>query len=231
MSDPSDSQNRSLIVASWVLIGLVCLISLIPFLGFASWLIVGPILFIALVMGIIILARGGTLQGLLILLVSLIVAPVFVLVAPFVTSLLGLGGAVAAVATPAALSQPRSPSVPLSTSPKSSVTAPTSEKPLVKVPAPLASDEKYRRFRDLIQTQASQLATLKSQHTTTEGPRGLLTSSETLDLVQRELVQKENFYREQIFQTIARHTGVTPEQIAEMFATMARRAQTGAANP
>jgi uncharacterized protein YdbL (DUF1318 family) len=231
MSDPSDSQNRSLIIASWVLIGLVCLLSLIPFLGFASWLIVGPILFIALVMGIIVLARGGTLQGLLILLVSLIVAPVFVLVAPFVTSLLGLGGAVAAVAAPAAVSRPQSPSAPLPPAPKSSASAPPGVNPLVKVPAPLASDENYRKFRDLIQTQASQLATLKSQHNAAEGPRGLLTSSDTLDLAQREFVQKENYYREQVFQTIARHTGMTPEQIAEMFATMARRSQTGAANP
>lgn len=231
MSDASDSQNRSLVIASWVLIGLVCLLSLIPFLGFASWLIVGPILFIALVMGIIILARGGTLQGLLILLVSLIVAPVFVLVAPFVTSILGLGGAVAAVATPAAVSRPHSPRAPLPAAQKSPASSHASAKPTVKVPAPLAGDENFRKFRELVQTQASQLATLKSQHNAAEGPRGMLTSSETLDLAQRELVQKENFYREQVFQTIARHTGMTPEQVAELFATMARRAQTEAGHP
>jgi len=223
MSDPSDSQNHSLIIASWVLIGLVCLLSLIPFLGFASWLIVGPILFIALVMGIIVLARGGTLQGLLILLVSLIVAPVFVLVAPFVTSLLGLGGAVAAVATPSAMSQPSARNTPLPTAPR-----PTNSKPPGKVPAPLASDETYRKIRDLIQTQTAQLATLKAQHNAAEGPRGFLTGNETLDLAQRELVQKENYYREQLFQTIARHTGMTPEQVAATFVSMARRAQTGA---
>src|SRR5215510_10716352 len=92
----SDKQNRSLIITSWVLISLVCLISMVPFLGFASWFIAGPILFIALVMGIIILCRGGTLPGLAILLTSLLVAPFFIVVAPFVTSFFGFGSTVAA---------------------------------------------------------------------------------------------------------------------------------------
>jgi hypothetical protein len=90
----SDQQNQGLVITSWALIGFVCLISLVPVLGFASWLIAGPVLFISLIMGIIVLARGGTLPGLLILLASLIGAPVFVTVAPFVTTMLGLGASI-----------------------------------------------------------------------------------------------------------------------------------------
>ena len=89
----SDQQNSSLITASWILICLVCLISMIPFFGFASWLIAGPVLFITLVMGIIVLSRGGTVPGLFILLASLIAAPIFVVVAPIISSLLGISGA------------------------------------------------------------------------------------------------------------------------------------------
>ena len=90
----SDQQNGSLIVTSWILIALVCLLAVVPVFGFTSWLIASPILFITLVMGIIVLSRGGTIPGLMILLVSLIVAPVFIFMAPFVSSVLGLGAAI-----------------------------------------------------------------------------------------------------------------------------------------
>lgn len=90
----SDRQNRSLIITSWTLITLVCLLALVPVFGFTSWLIACPILFITLVMGIIVLSRGGTVPGLIILLASLIVAPAFIFVAPFVSSMLGVGAVV-----------------------------------------------------------------------------------------------------------------------------------------
>src|ERR1700722_7540149 len=107
---PAGNRNRSLIISSWVLIGLVCLISLFSFFGFGSWLIAGPILFIALIMGIIILRRGETLPGLAILLTSLIAAPLFIMAAPFVSSLFGLGGTAAAIGTAAEASTPTNPS-------------------------------------------------------------------------------------------------------------------------
>ncbi len=90
----SDRQNHSLIITSWVLIALVCLLAVVPVFGFTSWVIAAPILFITLVMGIIVLSRGGTIPGLFILLVSLIAAPVFIFVAPFVSSLLGISAAI-----------------------------------------------------------------------------------------------------------------------------------------
>jgi hypothetical protein len=101
----SDQQNRSLIITSWVLIALTCLGALVPLLGFAVWLVAAPVLFIVLVMGIIVLSRGGTLPGIFILFTALIVAPVFILFAPFVTSFLGVTAGTAAVATVAASEQ------------------------------------------------------------------------------------------------------------------------------
>lgn len=87
---------RSVVIASWVLILLVCLLSLIPVLGFGAWLIAGPVLFVTLILGIVAIARGGTVQGVLILLMSLTVAPAFIALAPFIGTLLGTGAAVLA---------------------------------------------------------------------------------------------------------------------------------------
>lgn len=210
-----DNQNRPLIIASWALIGLICLVSLIPFLGFGSWLIVGPVLFVTLVMGIIVLARGGTLHGLGIMFTSLIVAPVFVMVAPFATSLLGLGGAAAAIgASASAQGTPprRSESRP----------APPAQTPPPKLSGPLAQNEEFQKFRDLVRGQEARLAEMKARALVAEGPRGFLTSGDSLDLDKREVVQRENFYRQKVFKTIARQTGLTEEQVAGKFAEMAR---------
>jgi DNA-directed RNA polymerase subunit RPC12/RpoP len=82
------SNVNSLTTISAILIGGVCLLSLIPVLGFLSWIIASPVLFITSIMGIVTLAKGGAAEGALILLASLIAAPIFVLVAPFVSSFL-----------------------------------------------------------------------------------------------------------------------------------------------
>jgi len=89
---------RALAIASWLLIALTCCLALVPFLGFASWLIFIPAFFATFIMAIVILTRGGTLQGILLLLTSMFFGPGFVFFAPFVSSYLGIGGVVAAVA-------------------------------------------------------------------------------------------------------------------------------------
>ena len=73
-------------MASWALLAICCSASLIPGLGFAVWFVAAPVLLITFVLGIIAISRGGTLQGMLILVASLIVVPVFVFVAPIVTT-------------------------------------------------------------------------------------------------------------------------------------------------
>ena len=55
------------------------------------WLIVGPILLVTLVLGIIAINRGSAINGVLIILMSLIVVPLFVAIAPFVGTGIALG--------------------------------------------------------------------------------------------------------------------------------------------
>lgn len=86
------SDPKKLILASWLMIGVTCLVALIPGVGFLTWIIAFPVLLVTFILGILTLNKGRTLQGVSILLVSLIAAPVFLLVAPIITT----AGAVAA---------------------------------------------------------------------------------------------------------------------------------------
>jgi hypothetical protein len=86
------SSPKGLIIASWIMIGGTCLIAMIPGIGFVTWLIAFPVLLATFILGIIALTKGGTLQGILILLTSLIVAPIFIAIAPLVMT----AGAIAA---------------------------------------------------------------------------------------------------------------------------------------
>lgn len=54
---------KPLVIAAWVMIGITCLVSLIPGLGFATWLVAAPILFITLVAGIIVMTKGALCMG------------------------------------------------------------------------------------------------------------------------------------------------------------------------
>ncbi len=83
--------HKGLARAAWILIFLVCGVALLPFLGFASWLVAGPVFFVTFILSIMVIARGGTLTGILLLFTSIIGGPVFVTFAPFVSSFLGLG--------------------------------------------------------------------------------------------------------------------------------------------
>lgn len=94
---PDPQAYRALSIASWILIILTCGLAVVPLLGFASWVIAVPVFLATFIMAIIILTRGGTLQGILLLLTSILFGPGFVAIAPFVSAL-GIGGAATAVA-------------------------------------------------------------------------------------------------------------------------------------
>lgn len=83
---------KKLILASWLMIGVTCLVALIPGVGFLTWIIAFPVLLVTFILGILTLTKGRTMQGVMILLTSLIAAPVFLVVAPIITT----AGAVAA---------------------------------------------------------------------------------------------------------------------------------------
>lgn len=77
---------KGVALAAWIMIGVICLIALIPAVGLLTWFIAFPVLVATFVLGIIAITRGGTLQGVLILLVSVIAAPVFLLIAPMAST-------------------------------------------------------------------------------------------------------------------------------------------------
>lgn len=106
----------------WILLILTCGLSLIPVFGFGAWIIAGPMLIASFVISIVVLSRGGTAQGIVLLLLSVIVAPVFILCAPIITTALGIG---AAAATTAAAVPAVTPETSIITTPVPSVTTPS----------------------------------------------------------------------------------------------------------
>jgi hypothetical protein len=84
---------KGMAVASWILLGLTALLSIIPVLGFASWILAFIVIPVAFILAIVILTRGGKAQGILILIFSVVVLPVFILVASLASTLI-LGAAV-----------------------------------------------------------------------------------------------------------------------------------------
>lgn len=93
-------------IAAWILLVFACAGSLIPGLGFGMWLIISPILLITLVLGVMAISNGRTASGVVIILMSLIVVPLFVIVAPFASTVIAVG---AAASSANALSTPDTP--------------------------------------------------------------------------------------------------------------------------
>jgi hypothetical protein len=76
----------------WALIGITLLISFIPILGCGTWILVWPVAVAAIILGIVCLTRGGTGQGVALILAAIVLVPV-ALIAPILsTALLGNGG-------------------------------------------------------------------------------------------------------------------------------------------
>jgi hypothetical protein len=90
---------RKLILAGWLMIGVTCLVALIPGIGFLTWLIAAPILLVTFILGILGVNKGATTQGILILLASLIAAPVFLFFAPILSTAVAVSGAGVAAAS------------------------------------------------------------------------------------------------------------------------------------
>src|SRR5438270_10326002 len=85
---PRSTKTFSLV--SWLLLGITFVVSFIPIVGCGSWILVWPVAIAAIIMGIMVLTRGGTVQGILIILASILLVPI-ALVAPIITTAL-LGG-------------------------------------------------------------------------------------------------------------------------------------------
>jgi uncharacterized protein DUF4339 len=79
---------KGMAVASWILLGLTALLSVVPVLGFAAWFLAFVVIPVAFILAIVILTRGGKTQGILILVTSVVLLPVFIVVAPLASTLI-----------------------------------------------------------------------------------------------------------------------------------------------
>ena len=89
---PQPAQSyKGMAFASWILLGLTALLSIVPVFGFAAWILAFVVIPVTFILAIVILTRGGKTQGILILVTCVVVLPAFILVASFASTLI-LGG-------------------------------------------------------------------------------------------------------------------------------------------
>jgi hypothetical protein len=79
-----------MVASCWILLGFTFLISLVPVVGCGSWILVWPVALATLIMAIVILTRGGHVQGTLLIIASVLIVP-WALLAPIITTA-ALGG-------------------------------------------------------------------------------------------------------------------------------------------
>ncbi len=211
---------------SWILMAVVGLIAILPFFGFAAWLIAGPMMLTSFIMIVMVFSKGGVRHGLALLACQLVVMPVVIFLGPFVSSALGLTGAVGAAAATAAtvdaLNSPRPPqrSAPADESPAPRAVPIGPVEPLPGSP-PMQLPTELVELKNKIQTHQPLLFGLKKAGAAKEAISGYLVTDERADLTARKAVQQENVWREQVFKRIAALTNQQPEAVAAEFARLA----------
>lgn len=207
---------------SLILMGIVALVAVMPFFGFAAWLIAGPMMLVSFIMIILVFSKGGVKPGLLLLACQIIIMPVVIIAGPVISSALGLTGAVGAVAVAANAVSSSESEVPaaLPYSAAGSPAAATSVPPVatastIQLPAELQA------LKEQIQMQQVVLQKLKNTGMTRETTGGYLVPNEKAEIAARKVVLQENLWREQVFKQIATLTQQSPEQVAAEFARLA----------
>jgi uncharacterized protein YdbL (DUF1318 family) len=88
------------------------------------------------------------------------------------------------------------------------------------------AQKQMARVKGQVTEMATSIFALKSEGVAVEGPRGFLATNaeggDVADLGQREMIQRENFAREQIFADIATRKGLATEDVGRQFARLAR---------
>jgi hypothetical protein len=72
---PAKGKTRTLSIITWALLGITFLVSFIPVVGCGAWLLGLPVAITAIILGIIMLTRGGTGSGLLAILGGVLIVP------------------------------------------------------------------------------------------------------------------------------------------------------------
>ena len=72
---PPKGNTRTLSVVTWALLGITFIVSFIPIVGCGAWLLGLPVAITAIILGIIMLSRGGTGSGIMAILGGLLIVP------------------------------------------------------------------------------------------------------------------------------------------------------------
>lgn len=86
----SPQSYKGMVASCWILLGFTFVISLVPILGCGSWILVWPVALATIIMAIVILTRGGQVQGTILIIASVLIVP-WALLAPIITTA-ALGG-------------------------------------------------------------------------------------------------------------------------------------------
>jgi len=89
---PAPRGTGTLSVVTWILLGITFVVSFVPFVGCGAWLLGIPVAITAIILGIIMLSRGGTGSGILAIIGGILIVPLCFL-AQFL-SLMVFGGTV-----------------------------------------------------------------------------------------------------------------------------------------
>ena len=89
---PTRSSTRTLSIVAWLLLGITFVVSFIPIVGCGAWFLGLPVALTAIILGIIMLSRGGTGSGILAILGGILIVPLCLL-AQFL-SLMLFGGTI-----------------------------------------------------------------------------------------------------------------------------------------
>src|SRR5438045_4798744 len=72
---PAPRGTRTLSMVTWSLLGITFVVSFIPFVGCGAWFLGIPVALTAIILGIIMLTRGGTGSGILAILGGILIVP------------------------------------------------------------------------------------------------------------------------------------------------------------
>ena len=92
---PVVKSYKGMAIISWILMIVTCLIAIIPVIGFATWIFALIVVPLVVIFAIVILTRGGTGHGIVLLIAAIVLMPGWLLLAPVVSTLV-LGASVTA---------------------------------------------------------------------------------------------------------------------------------------
>src|ERR1043166_2908861 len=85
----ASASYKTMARVGWILLGVTLVLSCIPILGCGTWILVWPVAIAAIILGIITMSRGGTGQGIGLIIASIVLVPLAFILPIFSTALLG----------------------------------------------------------------------------------------------------------------------------------------------